>query len=48
MPIVLLLADIAKAINAANDNAGIQATIVNADSGPVLVLNAADTGTVTR
>jgi flagellar hook-associated protein 2 len=29
------LADIATAINAANDNPGIQATIVNADSGPV-------------
>ncbi|MEE3240633.1 MAG: flagellar filament capping protein FliD [Pseudomonadota bacterium] len=42
------LADIAKAINAANDNPGIQATIVNADSGPVLVLNAADTGTAHR
>ena len=39
------LADIATAINAANDNPGIQATIVNADSGPVLVLNAADKGT---
>jgi len=39
------LADIAAAINAAADNPGIEATIVNADSGPVLVLNAADTGT---
>ena len=27
-----------------SDNPGIEATIVNADSGPVLVLNAADTG----
>ncbi|MAV75716.1 MAG: hypothetical protein CL691_03755 [Cellvibrionales bacterium] len=39
------LADITVAINAATDNPGIEATIVNADSGPVLVLNAADTGT---
>mgnify|MGYP001317909175 CR=1 FL=1 len=38
------LADIAAAINAAADNPGIEATIVNADSGPVLVINAADTG----
>ena len=42
------LADIAAAINVANDNPGIQATIVNADSGSVLVLNAADTGTAHR
>lgn len=42
------LADIAAAINAANDNPGIQATIVNADSGSVLVLNTADTGTAHR
>ncbi|MDG2473270.1 MAG: flagellar filament capping protein FliD [Pseudomonadales bacterium] len=39
------LADIAAAINGAADNPGIEATVVNADSGPVLVLNAADTGT---
>ena len=39
------LTDIATAINTATDNFGIEATIVNADSGPVLVLNAADTGT---
>ena len=39
------LADIAAAINSGADNPGIQATIVNADNGPVLVLNAADSGT---
>lgn len=39
------LADIAAAINSASDNFGVEATIVNADNGPVLVLNAADTGT---
>lgn len=39
------MADISVAINTATDNPGIEATIVNADSGPVLVLDAADTGT---
>ena len=35
---------IAAAINTSVDNAGIEASVINADSGPVLVINAADTG----
>ena len=39
------LNDIATAINNASGNTGVQATVINADSGPVLVLNTADVGT---
>lgn len=39
------LNNIAFAINAAKDNPGIQAAVVNADAGPVLVITAADVGT---
>lgn len=39
------LNDIAEAINTAQGNTGVQATVINADSGPVLVINAADAGT---
>ena len=35
---------IAAAINTSVDNAGIEASVINADSGPVLVINAADAG----
>jgi flagellar hook-associated protein 2 len=38
------LADIRDAINAATDNPGVTATIVNADSGSYLILTAEDTG----
>ena len=38
------LAGIRDAINAAGDNSGVTATIVNADSGSYLVLNAEETG----
>ncbi len=36
---------IAAAINSAEGNTGIQATVINADTGPVLVLNSAEVGT---
>jgi len=39
------LNDIAEAINTSQNNTGVQATVINADSGPVLVINAADAGT---
>jgi len=38
------LNDIAEAINTAETNTGVQATVINADSGPVLVISAADVG----
>ena len=38
------LNDIAAAINESAANTGVEASVINADSGPVLVINAADTG----
>lgn len=38
------LNDIAAAINEAEGNTGVQAAVINADSGPVLVINATETG----
>lgn len=38
------LNDIAAAINESTANTGVEASVINADSGPVLVINAADTG----
>lgn len=38
------LNDIVKAINEAEDNTGVSASVINADSGPVLVINATETG----
>ena len=38
------LNDIAAAINESVANTGVEASVINADSGPVLVINAADTG----
>ena len=39
------LNDIVTAINESEDNTGVEAAIINADSGPVLVINAVDAGT---
>ena len=39
------LSEIVAAINGAKANTGIEASIINADSGPVLVINASDVGT---
>lgn len=36
--------DIVAAINSAEGNTGVEAAVINADSGPVLVINATDTG----
>lgn len=38
------LDDIVAAINSAEGNTGVEAAVINADSGPVLVINATDTG----
>ncbi len=38
------LNDIAAAINSAAGNSGVEATVINADSGPVLVINASEVG----
>ena len=39
------LNEIVAAINSAEGNTGVEASIINADSGPVLVINANDVGT---
>lgn len=39
------LDDIAAAINSADDNTGVSASVIQGDAGTVLVLNASDTGT---
>lgn len=38
------LNDIAAAINSADGNTGVEASVINADSGPVLVINAVEVG----
>jgi flagellar hook-associated protein 2 len=44
-PAASSLNQIAEAINLADGNTGVTASVINADSGPVLVINASDTGT---